>query len=206
MKIFDQNTGKILRKNTISLKFEPFFCPYCEIIFIKNYNSYSIQDNKFHCSECNKKFIEKTYLQEKRKRRNYQLPTKYNQNETVQEIIKSEILKLWKEGYSQREIIKLTKFPKSKVEEYTLAPKKAIFSISIEKFKKDYLKINDEINKDKQIASAIEFGCTVRQMQELFEVGNDRIARVRANHKIKILRKNKITINGDKVKIFKLSK
>ena len=210
MRRFNPVTGKFIAKRRFLQKFEPYFCPYCEVVFVKNENAYQLKTNRsdinhFSCSECKQDFTEETFILEKRKRTNYKLSSSYSENPNAQDVIKEEILKLHKEGYSQRNIIEITKFPKSIIEEYTKTPKKALASISVKRFKKEYLKISDEMEKDYQIVSAIEFGCTVRQIRKLFKVGNDKINDLRINQKMKILRKNKIKIEGEKVKIFKLS-
>jgi transposase len=211
LKKINPKTGKNELRVRLTKEFTPYFCPFCSVLFIENFNTFEIvnkpfsQEHKFSCSECKEIFIETTYADEMQKRRKYELPSLYDKNQDVNTLIKANILKLHQEGHSQRDIIQITKFSKSIIEEYTKAPKKALASISVKRFKKEYLKISDVIEKDLQIVSAIEFGCTVRQIQELFKVGNDRIERLRVNQKMKLLRKNKIKIEGQKVKIFKLS-
>ena len=59
---------------------------------------------------------------------------------------------------------------------------------------------------DEKIVCAINFGCTVEQIRIFFKVGNDRISTIRevfSNQQI--LHKNKIIIDNDNVKVYKLS-
>lgn len=128
------------------------------------------------------------------------MPEHYTKYDNAGEVIKLEVLKLSNEGFSQREIIRITNFSKSKVEEYTKLSKTEIDVLSIRMFKKKYLNFTKDTSIEEQIKSAISFGCTVRDMQKLFHVGNKKIHSIR-NNSIKIHRKNKIQIVGEKVKI-----
>jgi len=211
MKITDPKTGKNLLKMKKLPDFEPSFCPFCELLFMEDSNSYNktIRKNtdtiKFLCHKCKKNFDETTYTHEVKKKTNYTFSSSYKNDLSPEEFIKDKILKLHKEGYVQRDIIKLTKFPKSLVENYTKLPKKVLEIISIEKFKKEYLNFTKDMKKEDEVKSAIEFGCTVRQIREICRVGNKTIAEAREYKGNVFLRKNKIEIVKEKVRIIKLS-
>lgn len=197
-------------KNLSKQKFKPYFCPNCRVLFDDTFNTFIINDMKlskgyeFCCSECEEHFSEITYEQKKMRKSVYKISEFATNPLDVSYIVKSKIMQLHKEGFSQREIIRLTKFPKSKIEEYTKLPNKPIKRIDIATFKKKYLKITEEMSLDEKIECAIDFGCTVEQMRKLFHVANDRISKLRKNQRNSILRKNKIIIKDENVKIFKL--
>lgn len=205
----DSSTGeKIVKSRNLPL-FKPYFCPFCQELFVEEYNQSKKGNEKickgfnFQCSECKECFNEDTYIQVKRKVRNYKA-TSY-QEKTSSDIIETTILELHKQGFSQRDIISLTKFSKSEVEKITKLSKKPSEVVSINKFKKEYLGFLKDMTQDKEVKLAIEFGCTVRQIQTLCKIGNRKIENIRNNSNTKILHPNKIEIVGDRVKIFKLS-
>jgi len=186
--------------------FDPYFCPKCQVLFIKNFNTYDSKEVNFYCSACEHFFTKKDYEKMSKGKRFHKLPTSYTKHKNVQTVIKSMIQRLYIKGYAQRDIINITKFTKADIEKYTKLASEPLETLTIKDFKQQYLKITEDLDRDTQIVSAIEFGCTVRDLQQLFKVSNRKIATLRNNRSKKILRKNKICIEGENVKIFKLSK
>ena len=195
-------------KNSLKQKFKPYFCPNCKVLFDDKFNSFQKNDNKsykefeFYCSECNEPFSENTY----KGKTIYKISESCNESIDAPSLVKLKIEQLHNEGFSQREIMRLTKFQKSLIEKYTKLPEIEILSINLDVFKEEYLKTTKEMTLEEKIVCAINFGCTMEQIRKLFQIGNDRISTIRKVYcNQQILHKNKIVIDNDNVKIYKLS-
>ena len=206
MKIIRTINHGFLEENLQKEVFHPYFCPKCQVLFIENFNTYQSKEGNHYCSNCEHFFTIKDYKKMSTGKRYHKLPISYTKYRNVQTVIKSMIQKLHAKGFGQRDIITITKFTKSDIERYTKISTEPLKILSIKDFKQQYLKITEDLDRDAQIVSAIEFGCTVRNLQQLFNVSNRKIATLRNNKAMKILHKNKIEIEGEDVKIFKLSK
>ena len=194
-----------------------YFCPYCLAFFDNNEDKYM----GGYCYKCydpeqeDKKFTEEDFKNSNFRSKQYLFKNAINNNkEKVIDIIKD----LYSEGKTQKEIIKLTHFPRRLVYETVkeLLSEFKMKELSTKEFCEKYLQISNEeydyISEHKclnhtlnrGIKNAKQFGCSTRCIKKLFRVSE----RVASNASLKSLDRkgansycNRVVIKDYKVTI-----
>lgn len=180
---------KIIEKPKLT---DQFFCPLCMTLFLEK-NNYVFNDkwNEYKCSFCNEIFREKDYNNKiRRKGQNYKVRDEVFFDVSTE--IRKIILNFWKKGYSNRKIHDLTKFSRTRIQNETALKNMIKITLSKKDFFIDYLKIKN-INYNlltsdptffsdiliDAIRKALIFGCSKKQVSNLFNVSHRVIHRAR---------------------------
>ena len=197
-----------------------FFCPYCRVLFLKSEEyekKKSDVDNtkEYRCFDCDKYFDLETYKEQARCGKNYHFKVKGSVEEPSL-YIKKVILKFHQEGYSYRDIHKLTFFSRSKIGEVCKEVKNEE-ELDLSNFFQKYLELGQEsieaieyrqdnpYSNDNEelidvitagIEKTLDFGFTIEQVAQLYKVSNSTIYKIKPKDHKKRQRKNKISLSG----------
>ncbi len=172
------------------------FCPYCRVVS-KNPQVFKDRLNigyQYKCFDCNKDFNPDTYIEQARNGKNYHC-VKCDVNKIIHDIIFS----FYDIGCSQRKIHELTHFSRSKIQEVTSAVKKEK-RMTKDVFFTDHLNIDEDTTLRDAINTALDYGCSKREVRELFNTSYKKMDRLGANrNRGTNYSHHRIKIDGDEI-------
>ncbi len=204
-----------------------YFCPYCRTVSYEKTLFYIKEKKNFRCICCNVEFNAETYnyIQVKNGGKAYKLIENEDGDEDVQQTIATEIAYLYWDGYTHREIQKITRFSQDVIRkampyiyqeerEEELLTKKQFFRRKLDVSEKDWSSYKnrehntpiDTLKHFKEtVIKAYNFGCTYADIEKLLKVSSKTISTIIKNNRkdISLKCKHKIIIEDSKVNIIR---
>lgn len=195
-------------------KDKKYYCPHCRILFKKNAKDYKLQSPEknypYSCPSCNKYFNRRTYQEKSKNGKHYNLGKgKDIIKKEIRQHISDDIIELWQEGYTIKDIHIITHYSKTLIEEMTQDFKKEHIQVyTLEQFK-DILKSEIQGSKytlippsDKRthkIRKALDIGCSVSQIASILKKSHSTISSARKKPYIAISMKATKTNSKEKM-------
>ena len=199
-----------------------YYCPNCLILFLQD-SYYRKVKSKFECRICKDLFTSDSYSDTKVTNGGhpYKIHKLLSEND-IHRYIDTFIHNLFNDGYSHRDIKKITRFSNDMVrkslkridardEDDIVLNKKQFLFNKLKVIQNDWVKYSDRKNIEvanlnnfeKYILNAYNFGCTYNQIQILFKVSSKTVVAIidRNQDKVKLVCNHKIKIEKAKVRI-----
>jgi len=180
-----------------------YFCPYCRTVSYEDTIFYTKNGNKYKCKmpDCKKTFTEESYndVSVKNGGKRYRLIENGDGDNDVEQAIAIEIAYLYWNGYTIRDIHKITKFSIETVQKamkhiYETQPgfeqytKKQFLRQKIEISERDYIAVTSRgpnsasTTEPKKLSSIIiklyKFGCTYQNIADILNVSSKTISKI----------------------------
>lgn len=178
MKIFQPNNPSEIKKEDLH------YCPFCKLLFFDDKNYTLSKKNKVTCHNCKKKFLLSefhTIAKDSQNLHSYSLPKDLEITITPFEYIQQICQKYYDDGFSYRDIHKITFFSLELIQK-CIAVKKTFDkprTCTEEQLLNKYLKIKEKDTQKDKIKKALEFGCNYIVIEKLFKVSSKTIIAVK---------------------------